>query len=517
MSPTHPTWTASTQQRAPSLDVRALRHPTEASRFALALVSTAAGTALVLYLLLALLTSSQVLWQVAVLLGVVALTWIAVQLWRVRMLADAVKVDDETLPELSRIVADVRHRLAFDRRVDVFVVDKLGRVLPGETRTTTVTTFFGIRVIVLEGSLIGDLTREEDRRRCTFLVATLIGALKARHAQWGAVLEVLHTLKLTLVVAPLVTPWLRATVYTGDRLAYACCDDLDVSLRAAYRSLVGGDVASELRATGLVQQALAVRRSRILRVAQLLRGTPHVPNRYLELLAFAGSRQPADYARFRQGLEAHTADLDRLVARHQRRGSQEALVPLAFVAAGGLVLAAVVAAATTGDGGSVGPSAPPPSSTVVAPSVDVPTTTPPAVVEVSDALLAQVPEAVQGSCSATDPTQAAALAVVSLTCPTQEGVQLGYVGFDSAFAVQQAFETSTAQLTTVGDCLQGIEGTSSWSTSAGLYAGQLACVDGSGGAVVVWTDEENLVVGSAAAPGWSVAELTGWWQDVVAR
>jgi hypothetical protein len=36
----------------------------------------------------------------------------------------------------------------------------------------------------------------------------------------------------------------RATVYTGDQIAYSCCHDFQVSLAAVYRLLVGRELSS---------------------------------------------------------------------------------------------------------------------------------------------------------------------------------------------------------------------------------------------------------------------------------
>ncbi|WP_370614217.1 hypothetical protein [Mumia sp. Pv 4-285] len=492
------------------LDVRVLRHPTESSRFALALVATATGTALVLVVVLGALSIAE---QAAYVVGLVALLvvfWITLQIWRVRLLADAIRVDEATLPDLDRIVQDVRGRLGFDRRVDIFVVDKIGRVVRGETRTTMTTTYFGVRVVLVEAGLVGDLRNLEDRQRCTFLMATIIGALKARHSQWSAVLEVLHSLKLTVLVAPLVTPWLRATVYTGDRLAYACTGDLDVSLKAAYQSLVGSSVASDLHATGLVGQAISVRRNPILRLAQLLRSAPHVPNRYLELLGFAEAYQVGAYAQFRHGLAAHTSDLDQVVARHSRRRDHVGLVPVAFTLSAGLVVAGLVGAvalADTLDEGTT-PQAVPTTPPVTTLPPTTPTFTP------ADALLAYVPATLQAGCSGTDPADYAVSAVASFQCTSGEEPVLTYVGFSSTEELHEEFQ-SYGTGSYDNDCGNGIDGSVPWTGTDGLEQGLLMCVSTEDGANVVWTDDDDGVLGFASASTMAPSDLVTWWDDVV--
>ena len=113
------------------------------------------------------------------------------------------------------------------------------RVLGQPGPPIRLTSFFSVRVILAEGSALGDLDDPEDRSKLAFIFATYIGALKARQAQWTPVLAALQFTGLTKFVSWFIHPWLRATVYTGDRIAYAICDDLAVTVHAVYETLVG--------------------------------------------------------------------------------------------------------------------------------------------------------------------------------------------------------------------------------------------------------------------------------------
>src|SRR4029453_15782689 len=108
--------------------------------------------------------------------------------------------------------------------------------------------------ILVEGDVIGDLSDDRQRAQFVFLLATLVGALKARHTTWSLILSILQGLVLPRLVGPFVAPWYRATVYTGDRIAAACCGDLNVSLQAFYRDLVGKDISTHVRPGGFVTQ-----------------------------------------------------------------------------------------------------------------------------------------------------------------------------------------------------------------------------------------------------------------------
>ncbi len=491
----------------PEIDVAALRHPYEPSRFALAMVSSAVvASAFVFVVISAVALGGALLWGLGALVLVLIL-WLALQVWRVRLLADGVKVDPGTTPTVAQVVEDVRTRLQYAGRVDVFIVDRLALVIPGETRTSSLTSFFGVHVVLLEGSVIGDLQDEAARRRLTFVLATHLGALKARHARWSTLLVLLDALRLNLIAWPFVTPWLRATVYTGDRIAYVCCGDLSVSGQAVYRALVGGDAASQLRRTGLVEQALAVRRSKVLRIAQLLRATPHVPNRYLELLAFASAYQPRAFDELCAEVGDAGGQLDPLVQRRRSaRPSGRALGPMA-VAVSSLCLVTSIGAGLLWPAESLRWVA----STAESLGWPVPES-PSAPREVSP-LSEVLPVDVASECDAiADPTDVGDGARAAYECwlPT-DSASLLYIQYADAPATAAGFAAEVAGVPTTGDCSQGQPVRTSWSDSDAGTGGEFACFTlPNGTSAITWSTSEYHVVAYAVSNR-SLDEHYAWW------
>jgi hypothetical protein len=321
-----------------------LRHPTEPSRFALALVASSVPVAVALFVMVSLGQATQLIAIIAGIIAGLLLIWIGIQIWRIRLLGDAVLASAETLPEVQEVLDVVRARLQFTRRVDLFVVDKISRVLSADAAPITLTTFFGVHVLVAEGDALGDLSDERERRQLMFTLATYVGALKARYAQWASPLfTAFHMSGLAGTVWPFIYPWYRATVYSGDRIAYACCVDLDVSLQAVYRSLVGRDVARHVRAEGFTGQALVARRRLLLRFAQLLRPTPHATSRYLELLACVRQSNPEAFDVHRPALRGIGPQVEPVLARLAAKRSHPSVLALGIcvaiaVLAGGLAM-----------------------------------------------------------------------------------------------------------------------------------------------------------------------------------
>lgn len=133
-----------------------LRHPSESSRFALALLSLAVVTALAVFALISLSAFTTLLRAFLAVVGGLLLLWVTVQLWRVRLVGDAVLVLADTLPEAQQVMDTVKDRLAYRGRVDLFVVDSMSRVLSADRAPVALTTYFGIHVLVVEGHVVGN-------------------------------------------------------------------------------------------------------------------------------------------------------------------------------------------------------------------------------------------------------------------------------------------------------------------------------------------------------------------------
>lgn len=491
-----------------ALDVDVLRHPTESSRLALALLSSTTAVSAGVFVLVTLGQDSRIFIGLLTVGAGVALVWLLLQLWRVRLLADAVNVSADTLPEVQQAIDVVRERLDFHRRVDVFVVDKMSRVLDINGPSASLQSFFGVRVLVVESAALGDLS-EEDRPQLVFLLATYFGALKARHTRWSPLLVALSFSGLPQLLFLFVYPWLRATVYTGDRIAYACCGDLEVSLQAVYRALVGRELAPHVRNAGIIRQALVVRRSRILRLAQLLRSEPHVSNRCLELLAFTEAGETATFAAMQYSVGASWAEVEPVLSRLRRRRATAWAVSAALVLSAMILVTAVVAGRQAQDSavamaltglpepaGPAGPRTPVPQPGLV------------------DQLIAVVPAEHRLTCSAVTPA-AGALAtglVVAVSCSAaaRSGPStVEYYAYGDGAAMTAAFDSLAGGLAEAG-CDSGGVGRTRW-TVDGVERGPVACYSTGTDRVLVWGHDGAAILAWAADPRMSAEEMYRWW------
>jgi class 3 adenylate cyclase len=130
-------------------------------------------------------------------------------------------------------------------------------------------------------------------------------------------------------------------------------------------------------------------------------------------------------------------------------------------------------------------------------------------------LRALVPENFRSSCSrSSSPTPNA---IASLDCVPSEAYSVTYASFGSADGLRTAFEAfaSPADLTNI-DCSRDGSGRHAYTVN-GTVAGEVACYTndgtgiGSSDSVIVWTDDELLVLGRAVRGDAADLTLYLWW------
>ena len=270
--------------QAPS--VRPLLHPTEQSRLALALVASVAALGLPLLLLVS-VGGVRLLVYIAIGLGFfLGSIWLATQMARARLLGCSVRVDDFTFPEFQELIDDVCETLHYDQPIEVYVADKI-------TSGIVMMSLLGTRMILIEGSLLADLMAPDKRAQLVFLIGRHVGALRAKLTRLDLVVLIMQSAEVLKYVTPFILPYYRAIAYSGDQIGMMCCGSPEASFEATRRLLVGGEMASQLVDGSVLPQALLVKRRLLSRLAQLLSASPHITNRYANLVCFARYHDPA--------------------------------------------------------------------------------------------------------------------------------------------------------------------------------------------------------------------------------
>jgi hypothetical protein len=425
------------------------------------------------------------------------------------------------MPELQAMIDDVREQLDYHRRVDVYIVQKANP-------SAQMTSYLGTKVIVLEGMLIADLLADQ-RPQLTYLLARFFGALKARHERMTIVFVILEAVQSAKFLFPFIDPYYRATAYSGDQMGQACCGDLDASLSATERLMVGREIEPELRARGVIQQAHLVRRRILPRLVQLALPEPHLTNRYLNLLLWSRRAAPDAWNAFSAAADPDTnRELTQLWERspHRRplpsRTHQVATSAVAALLTGLVLIGVGIASrqATADDStyaygnpvaeptGSPEPPAPTPeaTSTPIPTATATPESDPPSAGPSVAQLIAHVPSEFRDSCK--EISAGAAVAAVDCTPLDEDAPATArYLQFDDETTMNEAFDAYAVELP-ARDCPRRQV---SWEGNGS--SGRVACYeDDIGSNYVVWTDEQLDILGYAQTILVSAGRLFRWWR-----
>lgn len=264
-----------------------VRHPYEGSRLLLA--------SIVLVVTGPIVATLVVFFTLSPLIIFIAALIFTIHLWKARLLGGAVKVAPDSFPEIYEALATVRRELDYRRPIDLYVLDNVD----GKTQLVHL---LGHRVILLDGSFAAGI-HEEQYARLHFVIASHVGALKSRHTRFAHISTLLDYLKILKFVSPFLNPYYRATTYTGDQIGYLCAGRLEAALSVLARLMVGNEMSVQVSASGILGQGVLVKRRRMARYSQLLSETPHLVNRYINVIAFASWANRQDYERFLSGLD----------------------------------------------------------------------------------------------------------------------------------------------------------------------------------------------------------------------
>ena len=443
--------------------------------------------------------------------------WWLVQVSRARLLGEAARVAPDTFPVLSRAATEVRQQLGYPWRVEIYIA--------GSGEPARLTRFLGTDVLIMNGDLAADLISPENRAQLDFILATFFGRLKARTLPWAPALIAVDAVRLTRVLGFLIAPWERSTVYTGDQAAAICCGSLDQSVIALNRLLVGKHLAPSVGMTGLMKQAVTVRKRWLPRLRQLYSAYPLTTNRYLNLVSFAGQWAPEQARTFCAGLK-HDTELDvrKILARSARqhqRGSRRWVVPVSIAASVAMLGAAgygVFSPASQRLLTELRREAPPPAAMSSQASSATASASPPVLLQMpSDALAAleaHVPPVFAGSCASSVPPAVTTGLVAAIACtPTGNGgpAHVEYYQYETATDMNTAFSRYAGGIAAGGSCDRGGQrGTYQFAHASA--EGAWACYyDGAGTSQMIWTSSALNILASANARTLTPQQLNDWF------
>jgi hypothetical protein len=280
--------------------------------------------------------------------------------------------------------------------------------------------------------------------------------------------------------------------------------------------------------SGLMNQAATVRRRWLPRLQQLYSSYPHLTNRYLNLLSFAGQAIPQEARTFSErlthGTQMEVRDALARSVRLRNRGPRRAVVPLCIGASIALLGAAAfgmfspasrhLAAALQSALGTPSTAVTPSHAAATSPSPSASPANPATPSAAVAALEAHVPPAFAGTCQPAPPHQAMTGLLAAITCtPSGTGApaSVDYYQYREAADMNAVFGKAVGGLAQGGTCDQGgQDGT--YQFSSGPADGMWACYyTASSVGQMIWTSTALNILAVANDPKDAPQQLKGWF------
>lgn len=269
---------ATTPSKITAEEFKSLLHPTEDSRFDLALfiVIPVVGLGLLFLLKTAMFAF--------IFIGAIAISvWFGMRLLKASLTANAVKVSPSNFPEIHIILEEVQYVLDYHKDVRIYIVEE-------GTVNAFLAKFFKTELIILNSELVEDMIQPEKLLQAKWVIARFVGSLKAKHTRLFFVRVIIDSLEKLQIFNLFLLPYERAIQYSGDQIGLAVCKDLDQSLVAFYKFMVGNQLSHRVNPAGIAEQEREM--DIFTSIARLFSTHPHVVDRFANLITFAERRYP---------------------------------------------------------------------------------------------------------------------------------------------------------------------------------------------------------------------------------
>ncbi len=271
----------------------ALQHPLQRRRFVLALIF-----ALLLFPLIAVALIFGTMVLIVPLGGI--LLWISGRILFAYFLGNSILASNLNYPRIYVIGEELKTRIGYNKTVNIFVYEQ------GNFNAFLMKFFFYRRAVFLNSELLESGVTDDELR---WLIGRFIGYLRARLQAgfWGWTIRAAQKLVIFNIF---LLPYERALAYTGDRLALAVIDgDISCAISVMQKLFVGRQLGYSVNPEGMIDQQRLVKGSIFAFLARIPSSFPHMTTRYVDLIAFAKSYYPAQYARFEAGNPGVPADV----------------------------------------------------------------------------------------------------------------------------------------------------------------------------------------------------------------
>jgi len=263
-------------------------YPKENNRFAIAMI---------VGIPVALISIIYVLATFGLILILVLFVWFAMMIAKMNLIGNSVKVSKNNFPEIHSIYQEVKSQLSYDKEISIYIVEE-------GTVNALLAKFFKTKFIVLNSELVKGMV---DYNQMKWIIARFIGALKAKHFKTTILRLIFENVENLKIFNFFVLPYERATQYTGDNIGLLATNNVEQSINAFNRFMVGNGLSDKINFEGIIEQGIELHsKSFFSFLARAFSSHPHLIDRYLNLLAYAKKEFPSQFNEYMKNYNSET-------------------------------------------------------------------------------------------------------------------------------------------------------------------------------------------------------------------
>ncbi|QMU66328.1 MAG: M48 family metalloprotease [Flavobacteriaceae bacterium] len=271
-------------------------YPKEGNRFNLAMII---GIPIALFgLILTIASFGLILIYIGL---IIFFVWFSLSIAKMNLIGNSVKVSIHNFPEIFNIYKEVKEELSYNKEIQIYIVEE-GSV------NAFLAKFFKTRFIVLNSELVKDMISSKDKLvQMKWVIARFIGALRAKHFKTTMLRLIFENVEKIKVFNLFLLLYERATQYTGDNIGMMMTQNVEQSLIAFNKLMVGNDLQLNINFKGILNQGKYLENNSFFSfLARAFSSHPHLVNRYLNLLAYASKEFPGQFDKYINDLDNET-------------------------------------------------------------------------------------------------------------------------------------------------------------------------------------------------------------------
>jgi hypothetical protein len=218
----------------------------------------------------------------AVILLLALLVWFSFEVYYASLIANWILVSEHNYPRLYELLIEMKDRIGVKEPIDIIVYKQ-------DVFSSFFTALFARRAIFVGSELLAEGVTDDELR---WLIGRHVGWFRSKR-RLGPLRYVIAFVEQLLIFNLWIYPYIRATVYTGDRVALAAVGgDISAAVSTMNKLIVGRELGYSVDPAGVVRQYRRVKGSLFAFLARLGWPFPHMTARYVDLIGFAEREFP---------------------------------------------------------------------------------------------------------------------------------------------------------------------------------------------------------------------------------